>query len=296
MLITHKITVPLNAAPPYERLKIHCGDSGHSVEVTILLNGLKYTPPKGTEATFHARKADGKMVMRTEGVAVVGSTVLVELTANALVVEGFVHCEVLLYAEGKTIGTMKWEIEVPKPAIAPRHVISLSDYQALKEAVADAQAARDRAVIERDKAEAAASVALEAQRKAELARDDAEESAAYSQAAQERAEDARDEAEAYAEYSQKALQETEIALAAALQAQKEAELARDEAYDAAGADMCKEDYDADRKVINTGGIAAFVQSHFYYLKEVLWTTPNYGHLPDIMHLGAGGNNQHGYLI
>lgn len=176
-MITQNIQLTLNGDPPFLRLKMRQGDNGRTVVAYIVDPDGQAFDMEGMSAEFRAKKPDGTVIARAEGVSAMENAVAIEITANTLAAAGIINCELVLSHLGTYVGTVTWGIEVWAAVVTESSLISTDDFQSILEAVGRAESYRDEA--NQYAADASSSEANAAQSEANAAAS-AAETASYS--------------------------------------------------------------------------------------------------------------------
>lgn len=114
MQVIKHITLDLENKGGQEPLYAKQGDdASRFVSITLLKNGVVYAVPEGAAAYFRCRKPDGHSCYNPAAVNMDDGTILVELTAQVLIVPGRVAADVVLEGtEGQVLSSASFEIWV----------------------------------------------------------------------------------------------------------------------------------------------------------------------------------------
>lgn len=107
------------------------------VEITPLDNDQAYTLEAGITARFQATKPDGTTIF--DNCTISAGKIIAELTAQTLAVYGIVRAEIGLYKGTELLSSAVFYIEVDELAYDPNAPASSPEYNALVEALAEAE-------------------------------------------------------------------------------------------------------------------------------------------------------------
>lgn len=107
------------------------------VEITPLDKGVAYTLEVGVTARLQATKPDGTTIL--DNCTISDGKITAELTAQVLAVSGFVIAEIGLYKGTELLSSALFNVEVQETAYDPNAPISSDEYNALVEALAEAE-------------------------------------------------------------------------------------------------------------------------------------------------------------
>lgn len=107
------------------------------VEITPLDKGVAYTIEAGVTARLQATKPDGTTIL--DNCTISDGKITAELTAQVLAVSGFVIAEIGLYKGTELLSSALFNVEVQETAYDPNAPISSDEYNALVEALAEAE-------------------------------------------------------------------------------------------------------------------------------------------------------------
>lgn len=114
MNYTRQIYLDVNATSAVTVVKAKEGDDSlRYVNVILLRDGTQIVPNNGMSAVFRLEKPDGKAVVNNATIESDGS-ITVQLTAQCTAVAGRCKADVLLMANGETISTALFILEVVK--------------------------------------------------------------------------------------------------------------------------------------------------------------------------------------
>lgn len=114
MNYTRQIYLDVNATSAVTVVKAKEGDDSlRYVNVILLRDGTQFVPDNGMSAVFRLEKPDGKAVVNNATIESDGS-ITVQLTAQCTAVAGRCKADVLLMANGETISTALFILEVVK--------------------------------------------------------------------------------------------------------------------------------------------------------------------------------------
>lgn len=273
-MFTQRIDISIGGNRPYRRIKMREGDSGRILKVSVIADGQPFSM-NGFIVEFRARKADGTLIVRQDGIEHTDDVATVKITANTLAIPRIVECELVIIDHlGTEIGTAVWEIDVTAAAVTTNKIKSTNDFQSVQAAVSKAEQYRDEAGQFAADAATSESAAKQSEQLA------AQSAAAAGTSASQAESQARAAAASVASIIGAVDEAQDAASLAGLEADRaetakdSAEAARDAAEEIlsqmgqyADGDMNHEDYDKDRAVKNAGGIKAFIQGFFESIKD-----------------------------
>ena len=140
MQITHNVELNLSIDSIPPRLHMPQGDGGRIISASLWDGAALYSPPEGTLCMMRFRKPDetgGLYDTAEDGtkISLSNNTATIPVALQVLAVEGFVHCQVELYApaaEGEVLSanrlaTFEFEILV-SPSVYPDAEVISGDY------------------------------------------------------------------------------------------------------------------------------------------------------------------------
>ena len=107
------------------------------VEITPLTDGVVYTLPVGITARFQATKPDGTTIF--DNCTISDGKITAELTAQTLAVAGYVIAEIGLYNGTELLSSATFYVDVKAAAYDANLPASSPEYNALVEALAEAE-------------------------------------------------------------------------------------------------------------------------------------------------------------
>lgn len=107
------------------------------VEITPLDKGQAYTIEAGVTARFQATKPDGTIIL--DDCTISDGKITAELTAQVLAVAGFVVAEIGLYKGTELLSSALFYVDVEELAYDPNAPASSDEYNALVDALAEAE-------------------------------------------------------------------------------------------------------------------------------------------------------------
>lgn len=119
MIVTHKLTLPLDCRDDQLRIDAVQGDTARAVEFSLTENGEPWTAPEGTTAMVHYRRPKSgvggsydTLPDGTSAYAISEDKVTVYLTPQVVSVPGFVNLQVTLLKDGAEVTCFAIEVYV----------------------------------------------------------------------------------------------------------------------------------------------------------------------------------------
>lgn len=121
-------------------LKVPVKQFDNARKIRIMLiddTGEEYKIPEDIEINFKALKPDKTQINTSEVIEVSDNRIIVSITDQITVVDGIVHCEIILHKDGKRITTTKFDLIVESSVHDNSHIEESADYNDILDTIGE---------------------------------------------------------------------------------------------------------------------------------------------------------------